>query len=104
MKKPEWRPDKPTVIKDSEAIQYVGKEAELRGKVLSVTISPLGKAFVNFGREYPIKCSLGSLRSGLQLGGSAHYHDARKNHQHLVLRSITAHSRLVRNAVFKIVN
>src|SRR5262249_8465491 len=62
MKKPEWRPDKPTVIKDSEAIQYVGKEAELRGKVVSVTISPLGKAFINFAGQYPGQTFAGLTR------------------------------------------
>ena len=45
--------DKPTVIKDSEAIQYVGKEVEVRGRVASVTTSPLGTTFINFGGEYP---------------------------------------------------
>jgi hypothetical protein len=33
--------------------QYVGKNVEVRGLVVSVTISPLGTAFINFGREYP---------------------------------------------------
>jgi hypothetical protein len=33
--------DKPTVIKDSEAIQYVGKEVAVYGQVGSVTTSPL---------------------------------------------------------------
>jgi DNA/RNA endonuclease YhcR with UshA esterase domain len=47
------RADKPIVIKDSEAIQYVGKEVEVRGCVVSVTTSPLGTAFINFGGDYP---------------------------------------------------
>src|SRR4029077_4660958 len=47
------RADKPIVIKDSEAIQYVGKEVEVRGRVVSVTTSPLGTTFINFGGEYP---------------------------------------------------
>jgi DNA/RNA endonuclease YhcR with UshA esterase domain len=47
------RADKPIVIKDSEVIQYVGKEVEVRGRVASVTTSPLGTAFINFGGEYP---------------------------------------------------
>ena len=55
------RADKPIVIKDSEAIQYVGKEAEVRGRVVSVTTSPLGTTFINFEREYPIRRSPGSL-------------------------------------------
>ena len=45
--------DKPIVIKDAEAIRYVGKEAEVRGRVVSVTTSPLGTTFISFGREYP---------------------------------------------------
>ena len=44
------RADIPIVIK---AIQYVGKEVEVRGCVVSVTTSPLGTAFINFGGEYP---------------------------------------------------
>ena len=55
--------DDPRVIKDSEAVQYVGKDVEVRGLVVSVTTSPLGTAFINFGREYPIRRLLGSLRS-----------------------------------------
>ena len=47
------RTDEPTVIKDSEATQYVGKEVEVRGRVVSVTASPLGTTFINFGGEYP---------------------------------------------------
>ena len=41
------------VIKDSEAVRYVGKHVEVRGFVVSVTTSPFGTAFINFGREYP---------------------------------------------------
>jgi len=36
------RADELPVIKDSEAVQYVGRYVELRGLVESVTISPLG--------------------------------------------------------------
>jgi DNA/RNA endonuclease YhcR with UshA esterase domain len=49
----ETRADELPVIKDSEAIHYVGKNVEVSGFVVSVTISPLGTAFINFGREYP---------------------------------------------------
>ena len=45
--------DDPPVIKDSEAIHYVGKNVEVRGLVVSVTTSPLGTACISFGREYP---------------------------------------------------
>jgi hypothetical protein len=41
------------VIRDSDAIRYVGKNVAVRGVVASVTTSPLGTAFINFGREYP---------------------------------------------------
>jgi len=57
------RADDLPVINDSEAFQYVGKNVEVRGLVVSVTTSPLGTAFINFGREYPIRRLLGSLRS-----------------------------------------
>jgi hypothetical protein len=56
--------DKPIVIEDSEAIQYVGKEAEVRGRVVSVTTSPLGTAFINFGGEYPNQRFAGFIAAG----------------------------------------
>jgi hypothetical protein len=51
------------VIKDSEAVQYVGKNVEVRGFVVSVTISPLGTASVS-NEITPIRRSLDSLRPG----------------------------------------
>jgi DNA/RNA endonuclease YhcR with UshA esterase domain len=45
--------DKPIVIKDSEAMEYVGREVEVQGRVASVTTSPFGTTFINFGGEYP---------------------------------------------------
>src|SRR6516164_9335112 len=56
--------DKPIVIKDSEAIQYVGKEVEVRGRVVSVTTSPLGTTFINFGGEYPNQTFAGFIAAG----------------------------------------
>jgi hypothetical protein len=47
------RADEQAVMKDSDAIRYVGRYVEVRGVVASVTTSPLGTAFINFGREYP---------------------------------------------------
>jgi hypothetical protein len=41
------------VIKDSEAIRYAGRYVEVRGVVVSVTTSPLGTAFFNFGTRIP---------------------------------------------------
>jgi|SRR6516162_3734031 DNA/RNA endonuclease YhcR with UshA esterase domain len=58
------RADKPIVIKESEAIQYVGKEAEVRGRVVSVTTSPLGTTFINFGGEYPNQTFAGYIAAG----------------------------------------
>jgi DNA/RNA endonuclease YhcR with UshA esterase domain len=56
--------DKPIVIKDSEAINYVGKEVEVCGQVVSVTISPLGTEFINFGGEYPDQSFAGFIAAG----------------------------------------
>jgi hypothetical protein len=58
------RADKPIVIKDSEAIQYVGKEVEVCGRVVSVTTSPLGTAFISFGGEYPHQTFAGFIAAG----------------------------------------
>jgi RecJ-like exonuclease len=59
--------DKPIVIKDSEAIQYVGKEVEVRGRVVYVTTSPLGTTFISFGREYPRQTFAGFISAGSRL-------------------------------------
>ena len=56
--------DKPKVIKDSEATQYVGKEVEVGGRVVSVTTSPLGTVFINFGGEYPNQKFAGFIAAG----------------------------------------
>ena len=56
------------VIKVSEAVQYVGKNVEVRGLVVSVTISPLGTAFINFGREYPDQTFAGFIAAGSKMG------------------------------------
>ena len=59
--------DELPVIKDSEAVQYVGKNVEVRGLVVSVTISPLGTAFINFGREYPDQIFAGFIAAGSKM-------------------------------------
>jgi len=59
--------NKPTVIKDWEAIQYVGTEVEVRGRVVSVTTSPLGTAFINFGGEYPNQKFAGFIAAGSEI-------------------------------------
>jgi RecJ-like exonuclease len=56
--------DKPIMIKESEAIQYVGKEVEVRGRVVSVTTSPLGTTFINFGGQYPNQRFAGFIAAG----------------------------------------
>jgi DNA/RNA endonuclease YhcR with UshA esterase domain len=55
------------VIKDSEAIHYVGKNVEVRGLVVSVTTSPLGTAFISFGREYPNQTFAGFIAAGSKI-------------------------------------
>jgi RecJ-like exonuclease len=45
--------DKSIAIKGSEAMEYVGREVEVRGRVVSVTTSPLETAFINLGEEDP---------------------------------------------------
>ncbi len=58
------RADDVLVIKDSEAAQYVGRRVEVRGFVVSVTTSPLGTSFINFGREYPSQTFAGFIAAG----------------------------------------
>jgi hypothetical protein len=55
------------VIKDSQAVQYLGKNVEVRGFVVSVTISPLGTAFINFGRDYPKQTFAGFVEAGSKM-------------------------------------
>jgi hypothetical protein len=55
------------VIKDSEAVRYVGKYVEVRGLVGSVTASPLGTIFINFGREYPNQTFAGFIAAGSKI-------------------------------------
>ena len=61
------RTGEPIVIKDSEAIKYVGKEVEVRGRVISVTTSPLGTTFINFGGEYPNQRFAGFIAAGSRI-------------------------------------
>jgi DNA/RNA endonuclease YhcR with UshA esterase domain len=61
------RADEPPVIKDSEAVEYVGKNVEVRGLVVSVTISPLGTACISFGREYPDQTFAGFIAAGSKM-------------------------------------
>ena len=61
------RADELPVIKDSDAVYYVGKNVEVRGLFISVTTSPLGAAFINFGREYPNQTFAGYIAAGSKL-------------------------------------
>jgi DNA/RNA endonuclease YhcR with UshA esterase domain len=61
------RGDKLIVIKDSEAIKYVGKQVEVRGRVVSVTTSPLGTTFINFGRDYPNQTFAGFIAASSRI-------------------------------------
>ena len=47
------RAEEQRVIEDSESSRFVGRYIEVCGLVVSVTSSPLGTTFINFGREYP---------------------------------------------------
>jgi hypothetical protein len=78
------RADELPVIKDSETIRYVGKSVEVRGFVVSVPISPLGTAFINFGQDYPnqIKRSPGLSRPGQKWLLTSELTRCRENHRH----------------------
>jgi len=62
------RADELPVIKDSEAIRYVGRNVEVRGFVVSVMTSPLGTVFINFGRDYPDQTLAGFIAAGRSKG------------------------------------
>lgn len=61
------RADELSVIKDTDAIRYVGKVVEVKGLVVSVTTSPLGTVFINFGREYPNQTFAGFIAAGSKM-------------------------------------
>ena len=72
------RADELPVIKDSEAIHYIGKNVEVRGFVVSVRTSPLGTALINFGRDYPNQTFAGFIEAGAKIAKElqALVHDA----------------------------
>jgi DNA/RNA endonuclease YhcR with UshA esterase domain len=61
------RADDFPVIKDSDALQYIGKNVEVRGLVVSVTTSPLGTACISFGREFPDQTFAGFIAAGSKM-------------------------------------
>jgi DNA/RNA endonuclease YhcR with UshA esterase domain len=64
------RADELPVIKCSEAARYVGKHVIVRGLVVSVTTSPLGTAFINFGGEYPNQVFAGFISTESKLANN----------------------------------
>ena len=56
------------MIQDSEAVQYVGENVEVRGFVVSVMSSPFGTALINFGRDYPNQTFAGFIEAGSKVG------------------------------------
>src|SRR5262249_8370590 len=58
------RGDKLIVIKDSEAIQYVGQEVEGRGCVVCLTTSPLVPYLSLSEENIPVKRLMDTLRPG----------------------------------------
>jgi hypothetical protein len=74
--------EQPIVIEDSEAAKYVGKVVEVRGRVVSVTTSPLVTTFINFGGEYPNQRFAGFIAAVQDNVRSATCYDPRENHQH----------------------
>ena len=44
-----------------------GKEVEVRGRVVSVTTSPLGTTFINFGGEYPNQTFAAFMAAGSKM-------------------------------------
>jgi hypothetical protein len=57
------------VIKDSKAAQYVGKNVEVRGLVVSVYTSKKGNTFLNFGAKYPNQTFIGYIPAGSEPAG-----------------------------------
>jgi hypothetical protein len=45
----------------------LGKNVEVRGLVVSVTASPLGTAYINFGREFPDQPFAGFIAAGYKM-------------------------------------
>src|ERR1700693_1732913 len=59
--------DELPVIKDSDTLQYIGKNVEVRGLVVSVTTSPFGTACISFGREFPDQTFAGFIAAGSKM-------------------------------------
>ena len=55
------------LINDSEAADYVGKNVEVLGLVVSVTTSPLGTSCISFEREYPDQTFAAFIAAGSKM-------------------------------------
>jgi hypothetical protein len=60
-----------TVIKDSEAAQYVCKNVEVHGTVAVVYISRKGSTFLDFWGKYPRQKFTGYIPAGAELAGDS---------------------------------
>ena len=60
--------DELPVVKDVDAVRYIGKKVEVHGLVVSVITSPFGTTFINFGREYPNQIFAGFIPVGVKKG------------------------------------
>jgi hypothetical protein len=60
-----------TVVKDSEAAQYVGKNVEVHGTVAAAYTSRKGSTFLYFGGKYPRQTFTGYIPAGAELAGDS---------------------------------
>jgi hypothetical protein len=63
------RADQLPVIKDSEAVEYVGKNVEVRGLVVSVTNKPTRDRMYQFRTRIPRSDVRRAYRGGFKNGG-----------------------------------
>jgi hypothetical protein len=57
------------VVKDADAVKFVGKNVEVRGQVASVYIAKHGDAYVFFGASYPKQTFTGYIPAGWTFSG-----------------------------------
>src|SRR5215471_8228254 len=59
------------VVKDADAVKFVGKNVEVRGQVASVYIGKRGDAYVFFGAGYPKQTFTGYIPAGWTFSGGS---------------------------------
>ena len=59
------------IVKDSDAAKYVGKNVEVRGRVVSAYIGKHGDAYIFFGAVYPNQTFTGYIPAGWTFSGGA---------------------------------